>query len=275
MTTVIATVGDTHCGSTVGLCPPIYELNGQGHREANTIQKWLWRSWIDYWHRIDALVEQHNADLWVVLNGDIVEGVHHGTTQVVSLRVDDMMNIALSVLEPRVRKAKHLFVTKGTEAHVGAGALWDDMIAADLGAEKDTANNSPAWYYLPMEVNGMLAEFTHHGRAGTREHTRGNGARATAAELTAYRARLGMRMPRLHVYGHVHKFEHSGRNHPVEAWSHGCWQLSTGYGYKIRPGFLPDIGGLAFVIQNGDIINTDPKLAFIPKEQEPWTSGQG
>ena len=122
MTTVIAAVGDTHCGSTVGLCPPIYELNGQGHREANTIQKWLWRSWIDYWHRIDALVEQHNADLWVVLNGDIVEGVHHGTTQVVSLRVDDMMNIALSVLEPRVRKAKHLFVTKGTEAHVGAGA---------------------------------------------------------------------------------------------------------------------------------------------------------
>jgi len=103
MTTVIAVIGDTHCGGTTGLCPPIYELNGNGHQQANKIQKWLWRCWVDYWQRVKDAVKEHDAKLVVIVNGDAVEGVHHGTTQVVSQRYDDMLNRATSASAASVR----------------------------------------------------------------------------------------------------------------------------------------------------------------------------
>lgn len=268
MTTIVAVVGDTHCGGTTGLCPPIYELNGQGHQQSNKIQKWLWRCWTDYWNKIKATVAEHSADLIVVINGDLVEGVHHGSTQVVSLRHDDMMNIAISCLEPHIRHAKHVFVTKGTEAHVGAGGLWDDLLARDLGAEP--SEHSPAWYWLPLDVDGVRFTFSHHGRAGTRGWTKGTGARAIAADLSMQHARTGRSVPDIAVFGHVHRFEDSGNNYPVCVQTHGCWQMSTAYGHKISPGIPPDIGGLCFIVDNGCVINRDPIIRYIPEEDRVW-----
>jgi hypothetical protein len=268
MTTIIAVVGDTHCGGTTGLCPPIYELNGNGHKQANKAQKWLWRCWVDYWRRVFDLASEYSAEIITVVNGDLVEGVHHGTTQVVSLRPDDMMNIAIACLEPYTRRAKHLFVTKGTEAHVGSGGLWDDLLARDLGAIPHDA--SPAWYWLPIEVEGVKFTFSHHGRAGTRGWTKGTGARTIAADLSMQSVRTGRPVPNVAVFGHVHRFEDSGNNYPVWVQTHGCWQLSTAYGHKISPGIPPDIGGLCFIVDNGRIVSRDPIIRYQPREEDPW-----
>lgn len=268
MTTIVAVVGDTHCGGTTGLCPPIYELNGQGHRQANKIQKWLWRCWVDYWRRVSDMVNKYGAKLIVVVNGDVVEGVHHGTTQVVSLRHDDMLDIAVSCLDPYTRNAEHLFVTKGTEAHVGAGGMWDDIVAKDLGAEP--SEHSPSWYWLPLDVDGVRFTFSHHGRAGTRGWTKGTGARTIAADLSMQHARTGRSVPDVAVFGHVHRFEDSGNNYPVWVQTHGCWQMSTAYGHKISPGIPPDIGGLCFIVDNGCVINRDPIIRYIPEEDRVW-----
>ena len=233
------------------------------------MQKWLWRCWVDYWQRVKTTVAQYDAELIVVVNGDLVEGIHHGTTQVVSQRPDDMMGIAVSSIEPYTRNAKHVFVTKGTEAHVGAGGLWDDLLASDLGAEPSPS--SPAWYWLPLTVDGVKFTFSHHGRAGSRGWTKGTGARTIAADLTMQHAITGRSIPDVAVFGHVHRFEDSGNNYPVLVQTHGCWQMSTGYGHKISPGIPPDIGGLLFIIDKGRIINRDPIIRYFPEEDQAWT----
>ena len=268
MTTVLAVIGDTHCGGTTALCPPIYELQEQGHQRANPIQLWLWKCWVDYWRRVQDTVKKNDAELIVILNGDLVEGVHHGTVQVVSQRPDDMMNIAISCIEPYIRSAKHVFVTRGTEAHVGAGGVWDDAIARDFDAEPD--GSSPAWYWLPLEIDGVRIVASHHGRAGARLWTKGTGARALAAELAMQAGMNSSQPPQLGVFGHVHRFEDSGGNYPTWVYTHGCWQLSTGYGHKIRAGFPPEVGGLLFVIKDGSIITRDPAIKYVWRDREPW-----
>lgn len=237
MTIVLAVVGDTHCGSTTGLCPPIYELTERGHQQANVAQRWLWRCWVGYWRRVSELVDGLGAELWVVLNGDLIEGFHHSTTQIVTVRPDDMQRLAVATLEPYVRPAERVFVVKGTEAHIGAGGLWDDLVARDLGAVPDEANQSPAWHWLPIEVEGLHVAFAHHGKGSSREHLRGNAARAISADLSAYYwESYGMPPPSMAVFGHVHCFQDSGSVRKPRVWTHGCWQLSTGFGSKIRPG---------------------------------------
>lgn len=272
MTTVLAVVSDTHCGGTTGLCPPIYELYDRGHQRATEVQRWLWRCWVDYWRRVDALAEKFKADIWVVLNGDLVEGWHHNTTQIVSLRPDDMKNIAVTSLEPYVRKASRVFVTKGTEAHVGAGGLWDDIIAEDLGAIRGPG--SPAWYWLQMNVEGARFAFAHHGKGGGREHTRGGGARALASDLSAYywrNYRGNPPPPEYAVFGHIHGFSDSGiADFDVRVLTSGCWQLSTGHGSRIRPGRQPEIGGLVFVCRDGQVVNGDPVLRYVPEAEKDW-----
>jgi len=47
--------------------------------------------------------------------------------------------------------------------------------------------------------------------------------------------------------------------------------MSTAYGHKISPGIPPDIGGLCFIVDSGRIINRDPIIRYIPKEDSPWT----
>lgn len=272
MTTVLAIVGDIHAGRSTALCPPIYELTGRGHTPATVAQRWLWRCWVDYWRRVQATVVEHKAALWVVLNGDLVEGVHHNTTQVVSLRVDDMMHIAVQCIEPYVRDAQQLFVTKGTESHVGADGLWDDLIADDLGAQPDDANHSPAWHWLSLQIEQTHWAFAHHGKAGGREHMKGTGVRGMAADLTMRYARYHWRLPQHAVFGHVHKFEDSGDNYPVRVRTHGCWQLSTSYGQRIRPGLPPEIGGLCYVIHGDHVMTADPVISYIPEETPVWSS---
>jgi hypothetical protein len=271
MTTVLAIVSDTHCGGTTALCPPTYELHNNGTQQANRVQSWLWASWIAYWQRIDDVIATNRAKrLFVVLNGDLVEGDHHNTSQIVSKRPDDMRNIAIACIEPFVRKAHGLWVTKGTEAHVGGGGLWDDVIADDLGAEP--AQNSPAHYELDLEVEGVRFAFSHHGRAGQRAWTRGTGARTIAAEMQHLYAARKWSLPRFAVFGHVHRFEESGKiNYPINVVTNGCWQLSTAHGHKIRPFLPPDIGGLYFVV-DGDAVKDYDKIEAVPEQAKVYAN---
>src|SRR5690349_18053925 len=81
---VIAVVSDTHNGSTVALCPERIALDDGGAYEASRAQRWLWASWLDFWGKAQALRTAHDAALYTVFNGDLTEGNHHGSTQILS-----------------------------------------------------------------------------------------------------------------------------------------------------------------------------------------------
>jgi len=273
MTSIVAVISDTHCGGSTALTCPDTLIEDGGEYKLNAIQHWLYYNcWLDYWKKITTLRKAYKrSKLWVILNGDLVEGNHHGSTQIVSPNMRIMKDIAIATLEPHVKSSDYLFVTKGTESHVGASGVWDDIIADELGAIADESSNSPAWWWLELDVEGIHFAFSHHGRTGMRPWTKSTGARTLAASLTfKYYNDYRQAPPQVAVFSHVHRFTDSGLNYPVHVWTTGCWQLSTGFGHKIAPGMPPEIGGMVFVIKDGEILNNDPRIRYIPRKIDKW-----
>src|SRR3990167_1222564 len=112
--TVLAVVSDLHCGSSTALCPPTVTLDDGGVYAASKAQRWLWESWLVFWRRAASLCKQHNARLIFVHNGDLTEGEHHGTTQILSgnpTAQADVVNAAMKA--PLALKPGAFFFLRG------------------------------------------------------------------------------------------------------------------------------------------------------------------
>src|SRR5690606_19020550 len=115
--TTVAVVGDTHAGSTVAVCPPVIDLDDGGQYAASKAQRWLWQCWGDYWDRVDR---ERGDRLIVVLNGDLIDGDHHNTSQIASRNPNAQAAALDAILAvPLALKPDKIFVVRGTAAHVG------------------------------------------------------------------------------------------------------------------------------------------------------------
>src|SRR5687768_6791425 len=71
---IVATPGDLHTNSTLGLCPSEgVDLDDGGHYAPNKIQRWIWQCWCDYWAAIGKAREALGAELWVAINGEVTD----------------------------------------------------------------------------------------------------------------------------------------------------------------------------------------------------------
>jgi len=113
----IVVVSDLHCGSTVGLLPPKFMTLEGNEVGQNKIQKRLWDAWYDLWNDwVPWAVDGH--EFAVVINGDLVEGLHHKTTEIVSPEFGDHVRAAQQALVPMTKLApSKIFLTEGTECH--------------------------------------------------------------------------------------------------------------------------------------------------------------
>src|SRR5690606_32173779 len=86
-TRMIATLADVHAGSAVAVCPrePI-ELDDGGFYMPSKLQKWLYGLWEFGWGDFyPRMLDRYKPDSqMLILNGDMVDGFHHSTPQVVS-----------------------------------------------------------------------------------------------------------------------------------------------------------------------------------------------
>ncbi len=124
----VAAVSDLHAGSTLGLHPEAGStLDDGGTYHPNKGQRWLWAKWLDYWAQVKAV---RGKRLAIILNGDLVDGAHHNTTQVSSGNPVIQAEICRAVLEPAFAlKPDCIIVTRGTEVHVGGSASEEESIA--------------------------------------------------------------------------------------------------------------------------------------------------
>lgn len=242
---VVAVIGDMHCGSSLGLCPDAgVDLDDGGHYDPSKTQRWMWQAWLDYWGELGDRRKSLGAKLVCVLNGEAIDGVHHGTVQLVSGHLGTQMEIARISLAEAIRLSPDAWqVTRGTEAHSGKSAPADEAIAKYLGAEQDPATRAFSTYHLLMDLNGVGVDVTHHGRVGLRPWTRANGVNTIAAELVYEYAAADWR-PHVAVRNHSHTWSDSYDNHAIRVVSNGCWQLSSAFGKRIVPDSAPSIGGL-------------------------------
>lgn len=251
---VIACVSDLHCGGTTALCPPSIALDDGGSYAASKAQQWLWQSWLTFWTRVQIVQAEHKAHLYAVFNGDLVEGQHHGTTQILSGNPNAqaaVVNAAMAV--PLDLAPARIFVVRGTEAHVGASASAEERIADGLRRDKrpvmgDPETDTASWWHLRMDVHKTRIDVAHHGRTGMREHTRGGAAILHAHDIYLAHAKSGDRAPDLCLRAHYHRFNDSYDACPTRVVTSGAWQLQTGFVHKVAPDTLADIGGIIVVV---------------------------
>lgn len=274
MPTLLAVVSDTHCGSTVALCPPRIELDDGGFYQASNAQIWLWSLWESFWQEAQALRKKRKAKLYCVFNGDITEGAHHGTTQILSGNstaqaavVDACMAVPLSL------KPDRLFFVRGTEAHVGKSACYEERIALGLKKDgrpvvSDPDSGTASWWRLRMEVEGVRFDFAHHGRVGTRPWTRINVTANLAAQIFYEHAKSGDPYPHIAVRSHLHQHVDTHDAHPVRVIQTPAFQLATAFVHRIGAESLADIGGILILCENGEA--TVKNVISRPSRGELW-----
>lgn len=272
---VLAITSDQHCGSTVALCPPRIALDDGGAYEASKAQQWLWQSWEAFWKRAAALRAAHDADLYTVFNGDMVDGNHHGTTQILSGNPNAQAAVVDACLKPVLAlKPEQMFFVRGTDAHVGQSATAEERIASGLWKDKrpvqrDPARDTASWWHLTMDIQGVRLDFAHHGRVGTRPWTKPNVTANLAAEIFYDHAANGLPHPHLAVRSHMHQWVDTHDQHPTRVIQLAAWQLATSFVHRIAPGKLADVGGILVTIKDGQLLEPE-KVKFTPDRTPAW-----
>ena len=254
-------VGDTHCGSTVGLCPPEgLELDDEGLYLPSKAQNWLWNNWEEAWGKVKSVKRKNRkAKLHLILNGDLIDGDHHRTTQIATGLTGVHMRCAMESLRvPLALKPNTIHVLRGTPSHVGRAGGSEEGIARALKAaswpvvgDPDTGMKSS--YSRVIQVGNTRFDIKHHGRMGRRAHTKGPYMRWFAQDIFFNHMMDGDDPPDVAIRSHFHQFADSGRIHKIKtrAVALPAWQLATEYVHRVAES-LADIGLVWFEVDDDD-----------------------
>ena len=270
---LVAVVSDVHAGGTTALCPDKIVLDDGGEYHASKAQRWLMQCWRDYWTQIAALRHVHDAELYVVCNGDAVEGDHHRTSQIMSANPNAQAACWNEVWAvPLALKPDRMAIIRGTAAHVGKSASAEERIADGLRRDKrpivsDSDTGTASWWHWRPELHGVRLDFTHHGRMGRLPRTRGSNLILYAWDILDEHASNGHPPPHLCFRGHNHKRGDTGLACPVRVVATGAFQLATEYVHQKAADSLADVGGAYVLIANGGY---DVKQITYQPERPIW-----
>lgn len=250
---ILVVISDTQIGSSTALATPTFQVHNRYDLEvqetsANRLQHWLWECWLDFWDYVKQLQGKgKNARRLIVVHcGDVIDGVHHGSTQLMP-EVADQMKLALDILQPIAGRANAFFGIFGTNAHSGMDSVNEAQIYEALSAQA-------YGHQLTLEIDGYQHSFQHHGRAGGRPWT--SSATGVAAEVMLDYAQRGQPPPHFIWTGHNHRIDDSGTKFQnTRAISLPSWQLKNSYAWKVAGNTIrSDIGG--FIVLDGHIIDS-------------------
>lgn len=198
-------LSDIHCGSKLGLMPPGFVDIGGNEIKQNPIQAFLW----DAWRRAEDFIGQvADGDPYALtINGDAIEGVHHGGHQLISNQKDDHIACAEQILRPIARPAREVFMVKGTECHTTETEL---TLGKILGAVKDPDAHrrkaAHAFDRLQVNMHGCECAFSHHIGVSIRDYLEATQLSVVANQELAAAARNRETPPRVIGRAHRHRF---------------------------------------------------------------------
>ena len=236
-------------------------LDDGGVYQPSKAQGWVWECWEDYWSLVGATRKQHKAHLYTVYNGDLFEGDHHGTTQIVSRNPESAAYLSDRVFGvPLALRPERQFIVRGTEAHVGPSGSSEEAFGRHIKAER-TPENRWSWWHLRLQVNGIVVDFQHHpGTKGNLPWTAPAAAQRLAASIYLEHHLHGDKPPELAIRSHNHVMRDSGDAYPTRAIITPAWQLKTAHAHKVAANSLADIGGLVVVVQPDGAYDVAKKL---------------
>ena len=269
-TTCVVVVSDTHCNSKRGLCPPgPIPLKDGAKYTPNILQEQLWDWWLDFWRSLPECDEW-----WLVLNGDLVDGVHPRAHQIIRPSVSFQTELAVECLEQGMAQAKvppkHIFGTRGTPYHTGEESDQDTLVMQRLpNVFNDPANDSESWWHLKFDLHGHLFDVRH--KPVTFTLVAGN-TTAAAGRLShriwEARALGGRAIPDVAIRSHVHVKCDSGYNPPrPRAITTPCWKMGVDdYVSKIGIEHEPSMGGLFLMARPGQPVEVIPKTYALKED---------
>jgi hypothetical protein len=247
--TIVAIVSDTHIGGLASLS--LHEFlcdTGEVHEDGTPImqkytatlaQDWIYECWTDYWEYVRQLAGRKHRVVAIHL-GDIMEGNHHRTVQAMP-NMGDQVGMAIEIMKPIVNlceKTKgRLFFIRGTEAHAGEAAQSEVGVANALGCQC-------TWESV-FDIDGVIIDVAHHGRAGRRDWTSQAPSMATEAIMDAATDRPPRPVPNYVFRGHNHLVDDSGTKIAgTRAIAMPSWTLRGAFGYRVAAGKRADVGGV-------------------------------
>lgn len=229
-------VSDLHCGSSVAILPPDFtNIEGNAVKQ-NAIQRWYWQAWLemcDEW--LPAVTRGEPFAL--VLNGDLIDGLHHHTKEVVSLEIGDHIGIAIQILKPLSARAAATFVVEGTDCHSQNA---EHGIARELeaigpdGLAVADKGKSGAWRRLDLTIAGLRCIFQHHITTSGRTWTEATGLGTALMNERLEAAAAGEVPPSVLISAHRHRPGVYQTSSGLSAVT-GAWQALTRYARKVVP----------------------------------------
>ncbi|NJO30626.1 MAG: hypothetical protein HC874_26100 [Richelia sp. SL_2_1] len=239
-------LSDLHINSTVALSLSEVSLDDGGIYHYSKSQRWLAANLSDFRKEIEKL----DGEKILVLNGDIIDVNKHSQHQLItpniSIAIDHAYTLIKHYLSDIVDK---LYIVRGTEAHVGKVAEYEDLVAKKLDSMPDEFGNSVHWSLL-LDVNGVIFDIAHHGVVGQKAWTRTHPLDSLAANTIIESTKNGSVLPGVIIRSHLHTYADTYDNYPVRVIQTPAWQLATSFSYRIGAG-LADIGGLIFSCEDG------------------------
>ena len=236
----VLVISDLHANSTVAPWPADCPVQDGGRYEPNPFQAYLNECWADL---VEAAGRMGGPTL--VINGDLINGIHPRDGQVVSANASIQAAAADMLLRPLVAQCGKLYITRGTEWH--ESKLSDDVerLAKGLGAVPNPASGSYTWPKLLLEVGGKVISFAHHiGVSGVATYEASVVLRELLMEVLEYTRTYGQDAPalRLMVRSHRHRSIEIGAPPNLRALITPGWQLKTAYVDAKAVNSMPHIG---------------------------------
>lgn len=254
-------ISDTHCGSRLGLCPPNATTVEGDPISQSAENAWVWERWQEFHTQwLPDIIKGEPYAL--VLNGDLIEGVHHGGSQILSNQPGDHFLIAALALEPVAALAEKVFVVLGTNTHTGPHS--EHQMAYMLGAVPNGKRH--AWAELWLNVHGCRCKFVHHMPTSMVSWTRGGGLSRQIVAARDAAAEHGHEPPKVVVAGHRHIGDYL-KNEQSASVACPPWQLKTRHAEHVvthatgtvggtvldwtgkKPGEVPDIHQRTFAVE--------------------------
>ena len=228
---IACVISDIHCGSEVGLAPPIT------HTEAGNVigfgknlhQAWLWHHWVEGITRVKAICGGDDAIL--IVNGDATEGVHHrNEASLVAAAIETHVNMAIECLHPFKEFCSKIAVVKGTECHT---KNMENLLAEKLGALELKAKDK--WL---LRIHGCLVDAAHHMGTTSRAYLEASLMSIQMGNARLNYLRAGHEVPKVYLRAHRHCGGHFSDGQGLFAVT-GAFQMLSRHGFKVVTDSIP------------------------------------
>jgi hypothetical protein len=200
----------------------------------------------------------------VVFNGDIIEvDAKNRTQQTITRNKATIMRMAAECLDPMINGINTYYFVRGTPAHVGKSAQYEEELAADLDPIK--CGKAFTWRRLYIKVESVRLDIAHYASLSGLPYGIIGAAERMAQKIVLSYHDSGDVPPHLVIRSHNHKFADSTSLHATRAIYTGSFCLPTEYSEQL--GYdLADIGGLIIRI-DGSKYEAEP-VRYKPKGRQ-------